>query len=313
MIKASVILCTHNPRPEYLRRVLAGLQAQTLPQTEWELLLVDNGSKNQLAESWDLSWHVQARHIRENELGLTHARLRGIRESCAEILIFVDDDTILAPDYLEQALKIGEAWPFVGAWGGNCHGEFETPLPSWIGNEVWRLTVVEVKEDVWSNLREGFLTAPCGAGLCVRKKVCLHFLERCRSQKNNLELGRKGTSLSGYEDMEIVHCALDLGLGAGKSTRLHLTHLIPSSRLTVDYLTRQAEGDAASYMIFRANRGLPITEPKPMSWFGQLRWALHRWRIKMPPEMYELQKAYNRGLLKGYAQISDANKPSPSL
>ena len=70
----SVILCTHNPRPDYLDRVLASLRGQTLPAEQWEFLLVDNASKQPLAETWDISWHSCGRHVREEELGLTGAR-----------------------------------------------------------------------------------------------------------------------------------------------------------------------------------------------------------------------------------------------
>ena len=66
----SVVICTHNPRPDYLRRTLDALKTQTLPQEQWELLLVDNASEKALTGVWDLSWHPRARHIRENELGL---------------------------------------------------------------------------------------------------------------------------------------------------------------------------------------------------------------------------------------------------
>ena len=94
----AVIICTHNPRPDYLTRVLDALKAQTLPKEEWELLLVDNASTERLAETWELSWHPRARQIREDELGLTPARLRGIRESGGDCLVFVDDDNVLTTD-----------------------------------------------------------------------------------------------------------------------------------------------------------------------------------------------------------------------
>lgn len=42
-----------------------------------QLLLIDNASKATLASTWDLSWHPRARQIREEELGLTRARLPG--------------------------------------------------------------------------------------------------------------------------------------------------------------------------------------------------------------------------------------------
>jgi len=42
-------------------------------------LLVDNASQNVLSASVDLKWRSLAWHIREDQLGLTSARLRGIR------------------------------------------------------------------------------------------------------------------------------------------------------------------------------------------------------------------------------------------
>ena len=88
----SVIICTHNPYEDYSRRVLKALDLQTLCKDHWELLLIDNASAEPLSEKNDLSWPPpNAWHVREEELGLTPARLRGIRETCADILVFVDD------------------------------------------------------------------------------------------------------------------------------------------------------------------------------------------------------------------------------
>jgi glycosyltransferase involved in cell wall biosynthesis len=50
----SVIICTHNPRKDYLERVLKALQEQTLPSESWELLLIDNASDNLLEKKIDL-------------------------------------------------------------------------------------------------------------------------------------------------------------------------------------------------------------------------------------------------------------------
>ena len=77
MLELSVIICSHNPRASYLRRVLEGLRQQTLPRESWELLLVDNASKALLASAFDISWHPNGRHILEQELGLAPARQAG--------------------------------------------------------------------------------------------------------------------------------------------------------------------------------------------------------------------------------------------
>ena len=117
MPDTSVILCSHNPRPDYLRRVLDALDAQTLSKENWELLLIDNASKARLADSWGLSWHPRARHIREDELGLMSARLRGIRESCGDLLVFVDDDNVLESGLSANGpCRIGGTPPFGCHW-----------------------------------------------------------------------------------------------------------------------------------------------------------------------------------------------------
>src|SRR5262245_33061845 len=79
--RTSVIICTHNPRVDYLTRTLTALRSQTLPVSEWELLVIDNASKEPVASRFDIGWHPNSRHIHEPTLGLTPARLRGIAEA----------------------------------------------------------------------------------------------------------------------------------------------------------------------------------------------------------------------------------------
>jgi glycosyltransferase involved in cell wall biosynthesis len=127
-MNVSVIICSHNPRDGYIRRTLDALCKQALPKSHWELLLIDNASNEHLSEKWDLSWHPAARHVREDELGLTHARLRGIREAAAELLVFVDDDNVLNSDFLSCALEISKSYPWVGIYGGSILGEYDVGL-----------------------------------------------------------------------------------------------------------------------------------------------------------------------------------------
>ena len=98
----SVVICTHNPWRDYLERTLKALQGQTLPADGWELVVVDNASTPPLANSLDLSWHSPSRIVSEPELGILPARVRGLSETIAPLILFVDDDNVLAPDYLEQ-------------------------------------------------------------------------------------------------------------------------------------------------------------------------------------------------------------------
>ena len=148
-MQLSVIICCHNPRRHYLARVLKALKAQTLSTDNWELVVVDNASEDAVSASHNISWHPNARHVREENVGLTRARLRGIAESSADLLIFVDDDNVLAENYLDLANQIAMDRRYLGAWGGQQLAEFEGGEPQ----EVWKrdFWTSRLARDIWSN------------------------------------------------------------------------------------------------------------------------------------------------------------------
>ena len=55
LMQLSVIICCHNPRRDYLARVLEALKAQTLSTNNWELLVVDNASEDPVSASHKIS------------------------------------------------------------------------------------------------------------------------------------------------------------------------------------------------------------------------------------------------------------------
>lgn len=252
MFAVSVIICSHNPREDSLRRTLNGLKVQTLPLHEWELLLVDNASETPLARRVDLSWHPNARHIREEKIGLTHARLRGIAESKASLLIFVDDDNVLRTDYLQAALKIGTDWPQLGAWGGSCIPEFEIEPPAELRPWLAGLLVEKLTTSFWAKLPTGGPALPFGAGMAVRRPVAERYRELTLQDPLRQALGRTGKQLSAGEDSDMALCSVALGLGTGRFPELELTHLIPARRLTSDYLEGIHQGFGYADVVLKA-------------------------------------------------------------
>jgi glycosyltransferase involved in cell wall biosynthesis len=235
-IVTSVITCSHNPRADYLARVIAALQSQPLARSDWELLLIDNASAEPLAGRYDLSWHPNARHIREEELGLTPARLRGIAEARGELLVFVDDDNVLAADYLEKAVAISAGWPVLGAWGGRIEGEFEAEPEPWMQPLLVFLCIREVSAPIWSNNLEDWRAHPCGAGLCIRAGVARAYRAQVEAQPWRRTLDRVGQSLSSAGDIDLIHTSCDMGLGFGNFPQLVMRHLIPARRVTPAYM-----------------------------------------------------------------------------
>jgi glycosyltransferase involved in cell wall biosynthesis len=244
----SVILCTHNPRPDYLCRVLASLRGQTLPIEQWELLLVDNVSSPPLAETWDISWHSRGRHIREDELGLTPARLRGVHESNGKLLVFVDDDNLLAPDFLEQAAAISAGHPFLGVFGaGILKPEFEVPPPPKLRSRLHMLGLRNVPAALWSNNTKDVQSVPWGAGLCVARRVANFYPQFVADLGIIPVLDRRGLRLFAGGDDVFSRVAAELDLGFGVFPELRLTHLISAPRLDQRYILQLIHDHAFSH------------------------------------------------------------------
>ena len=261
MPRNSVIICAHDPRADYLERTLAALRDQTLPANDWELLLVDNASAEPLSERFDIGWHPAGRHVRELELGLTPARLRGIAEAAGDLLIFVDDDNVLASDFLANAVRLADTHAFLGAWGGSALGEFDTEPEGWTRSYLHELTIREVAAPVWSNNIEDMSAVPFGAGLCIRKAVAERYAAALREKTDRKQLGRKGSSLMSGEDMDMVLMCRELGLGFGLFPELTLKHLIPPARHQEDYLARLLYAKSFSQQVLLAAHSKPKPAP----------------------------------------------------
>jgi glycosyltransferase involved in cell wall biosynthesis len=242
MAKISVILCTHNPYENYLRRTVEALRVQTLSHDQWELLIVDNASNPAIETLINITWHQNARILVESRLGKNVALSRGISHSTKDLIVIVDDDNILCPDYLTNALEIYEDYPFLGAFGGSIEGEFEVKPPLSITPYLYGLAVRPIRSDHWSNAKKWSEATPFGAGMCVRREVAELYFERVRNDSLRFALGRHGTNLSAGEDTDMAWTSFSLNKGTGCFARLRVTHLISKDRLTESYIERLYSG-----------------------------------------------------------------------
>jgi glycosyltransferase involved in cell wall biosynthesis len=245
----SVVVPVHNPRQDYLERVLGALRSQRLPLERWELLVVDNRSDSPVASWLDLSWHRHAAVVREEDLGLTRARVRGLKETGGRIVVFVDDDNVLAPDYLEEALAISGEFPFLGTWGGGIAPEFECPKAAPPRELHALLTLREVSDDLWSNDPGHHASTPWGAGLCVRREVAEAYVREIVANPARASLDLKGNTLVYSGDTDIAYTGCRMGFAKGVFSRLRVIHLIPAQRCTAAYLCRVAQGRGYSEVL----------------------------------------------------------------
>ncbi|MFL5240821.1 MAG: glycosyltransferase [Gemmataceae bacterium] len=284
----SVILPTHAPNAHRLARTLDGLRLQTWPRECWELLIIDNASPDpDIFKAHDLTWQARTRIIREERLGLTYARLAGIKASQGEILVFVDDDNVLEAHYLLETAQIFSHHPELGAIGGKALPEWETAPENWVhefasclalrdwGDEG-RLSDASRQEKAYPEF------APVGAGMALRREAALRYAEIVSSQKSNAVSDRSGGNLSSGGDNDIVLTLAESGWKVGYFPQLRLTHLIPASRLTRSYLARLNHGIARSWVEVLSRHGIRPW-PRISSWTIPLRkfrafWRYRPWR-----------------------------------
>lgn len=94
-MKTSVIVATHN-RPDSLRRLIASL-APELAADSRELIVAENGTPAPI----ELPPEAPAlKHLHEPRAGKCRIQNRAIAAAPGEILVFLDDDLIVAPGYL---------------------------------------------------------------------------------------------------------------------------------------------------------------------------------------------------------------------
>ena len=300
----SVLICTHNPRRDYIDRVLAALRAQTLPVTEWELIVVDNASTTPVAMQIDLTWHLRARVVVESALGLTPARLRAIREAASDLLVFVDDDNVLAPDFLAEAARLAGLHPHLGALGCSIRAVYEKEPAGEICEWVWLLTVGEITEERWSNVSlscPATYSLPSGAGLVIRTQVAKEYARLAATDPLRASLDRKGADLTGSGDRDLAATSLRLGFGTGKFPSLRLDHLMSAGRVDPAYLLRLAEATAYGETILAYLHNLPW-RPAPLSLTR--RW-LNAWeRRHLPPLTRTFCDAEIRGRARAVALLS---------
>jgi glycosyltransferase involved in cell wall biosynthesis len=326
-MQLSVIICAHNSRPDFLRRTLDGIKAQTLPMEQWELMLIDNASKEPMAPVWDLSWHPHARHIREEELGIVNARLRAIKESQGQLLVFVDDDNVLKSDYLAvMANKITD-YPRIGCFGaGVLEPEFEQEPAPEVRPHTGCLALRTVTTPQWSNSMND-LIIPWGAGMGVRRVVAEKYAAEVRNSPIRKLLGRTGSNLSSCEDDEFSWVACELGLGKGLFPALQVTHLIGRKRVEKKYLLSIAEGNGFSQVLIAYIHLRPLVSPPQPSTFADVLGSLFRakpfaairhanswWNnFHMPALEKEFEDAWRAGARRGQKVLAEMKRAKSSM
>jgi len=107
----SVQICSYN-RSRSLNKCLEALFKQDFPADDFEIVLVDDGSKDDTGEMVkSLKSPAALNYLYQENQGLATARNLGLNNVKGKYVLFVDDDIIASPDLLKEHARIHRLHP----------------------------------------------------------------------------------------------------------------------------------------------------------------------------------------------------------
>lgn len=244
-IKVTIAIPTYN-RAGFLRQTLAGIATQQFPRDCFEVLVIDNNSRDDtrgvVAEFAGV--HPAPRYLLESQQGLDYARNRAIAEGRGEIIVFGDDDILVQPDWLAQmtAPLLADHARRIGAVGGEVIPVFPDGQPEWI--REWHAPLAFRADSGPLEARH----SPMGANLAFPKWV----FEKLGQFHTALDRAA-GNYFSGG-DSEMIRRVRAAGLEVWFAPAAAVKHQMPASRTTFRYASRHAFDSARSRVIDRAGQ-----------------------------------------------------------
>lgn len=204
-VRATIQLCTYN-RAALLERVLDACFEQTVSPDDYEVVLVDDGSSDRTPAAIE---RARARAgcrftaVTQENSGLAKGRNAGIARARGERIIFIDDDVLVLPNFVEEHLRSSATHPGAIVRGGAIEVEsFDVlPPPVWSirnysGNYFWTTNVSAPLQTIraaggfdesfseygWEDIELGLRLRRAGVKAVFNPKaLAFHFKPRPRS------------------------------------------------------------------------------------------------------------------------------------
>jgi len=249
-LAASVVVPTYNRRASLLR-LLDSLDRQTLPADRFEVIVVDNNSHDDTVvrvAAWASTARARLRCISEPRQGAALARNRGIDESAAPIVAFIDDDAEAEPAWLEQILRGFDVYG-ADAIGGYTVAVWCASLPAWWLPSYEHAFLRNWGGDPRRVSEEPFFYSQNLAVLRATLEALGGF---------DPQLGPKGSGHIVGEDLDLCRRIHERGGTLYYIPDAVVRHHVPPERLTRRFLRHRFYSRGMTQAILRRLRGNPL-------------------------------------------------------
>jgi glycosyltransferase involved in cell wall biosynthesis len=278
----TVILCTNN-RDQQLAKALESIATQVLPESvAWEVLVVDNNSRDRTREVVDdfcFRHPRRFRYLYEPQPGKSFALNAGIREAQGDVLVFTDDDVTVEPTWLQNLTRAlhNDEWAGVG---GRTLPERTFSPPRWLSLEGRYALAPLAIFDRGPQAHE-LTEAPFGNNMAYRKAI----VEKYRGFRTDLGPIAGSGNLQRSEDSEFGSRVLAAGERLRYEPLAVLYHAVPQNRIQKEYFLAwwfdKARADIRAFGVPRDSRW--IVAGVPLYLFRRLAvWSL-RWMVALEP------------------------------
>ena len=323
----SIIIPTLNQSSK-LKQCLFHLSELSFNRDLFEVLIVDNGSTDDTRDI-SLSFQDKIKNLRYHfceSPGLMAARHMGCDMAKGEILCYLDDDSLVTKDWL-KGISDSFADEDVAMVGGPCIPEYEVEPPYWVEyfwseTEHGKINTVLSLVDFGNQklfIPPGFVY---GCNYSIRKKIFLGF-----GGTNPDYLPEKYRQFQGDGESGLAARIGRSGYKAVYDPRAKIHHLIPKSRLTVEYFCwrRYFNGIHASYGTLRKQHDAGNANDKKKVSIGRkiyrrikrmiaakLDWR-HNKNADEPEEVRQIRGKMRESYEAGYRYHQEEVKKDPKL
>jgi glycosyltransferase involved in cell wall biosynthesis len=244
-----VIIPTHNPDIEKLRMCLTSLP-------DCEIILVENPEDTSRVSELLLSLSDKRIIHLSSEIGANKARNTGARAASGDVLVFIDDDIVVPPNFVDAHVAAHLIYK-PGVVGGPVELEYESSRPNWMTKDfegyLARVDFEHTRGMAYEVFKAWPLHVPIvSANMSIRKTI---FNDLGEFDENQGYSGRN--ILSANDELRLVSEAAEKCVPGVIMINNPVRHLISSDRCTVDYLIRRAYGQGVADF-----RSMSIIKPK---------------------------------------------------